>query len=197
MQIRHQHERIVAAAPERISELIADFDRIWPTQIAPAPRALGPGTYDAGIMVWEEFDRPGAARAFRVTRPDELRAKHWFELRPADGAVLVRHTIEGSAAGRYETIWRERIEPLHHLILEALLDNIEAAAALAGGAALAGRRRFRRGDPGEAVDQGGERGGAVDGAEPQVVAPGRLIQGGQAVHGHPELVGVGVRVGAG
>jgi hypothetical protein len=84
MQIRHQHERIVAAAPERITELIADFDRIWPTQIAPAPRLLGHGTYHVGIMAWEEFDRPGAARAFRVTRPDELRAEHWFELRPAD-----------------------------------------------------------------------------------------------------------------
>ena len=138
MEIRNQHERIVAAAPERISELIADFDRIWPTQIAPVPRLLGPGTYDVEFMVWEEFDRPGAARAFRVTRPDELRAEHWFELRPADGAIIVRHMIEGSADGRYETIWRERIEPAHDLILEALLDNIEAAAALAGGPALAG-----------------------------------------------------------
>ena len=75
MEIRNQHERTVAAAPERITELIADFDRIWPTQIAPAPRLLGPGRYDVGIMAWEEFDRPGAARAFRVTRPDELRAE--------------------------------------------------------------------------------------------------------------------------
>ena len=159
MEIRNQHERTVSAAPERITELIADFDRIWPTQIAPAPRLLGPGTYDVGIMAWEEFDRPGAARAFRVTRPDELQAEHWFELRPADGAIMVRHTVEGSADGRYETIWRERIEPLHDLILEALLDNIEAATSLAGGATLAGgsvsrrpafptRRSWRGGGPG-------------------------------------------------
>jgi hypothetical protein len=39
--------------------------------------------YDAGLMLWEEFDRPGAARAFRVIRPDELQAEHWFELEPA------------------------------------------------------------------------------------------------------------------
>jgi hypothetical protein len=159
MEIRNQHERTVAAAPERITELIADFDRIWPTQIAPAPRLLGHGRYDVGIMAWEEFDRPGAERAFRVTRPDELQAEHWFELRPADGAIMVRHTVEGSADGRYETIWRERIEPLHDLILEALLDNIEAATSLAGGATLAGgsvsrrpafptRRSWRGGGPG-------------------------------------------------
>ncbi len=85
--------------------------------------------YDAGLMLWEEFDRPGAARAFRVVRPDELQAEHWFELEPAAGAAVLRHTVEGCAAGKYEAIWRERIEPLHDLILEALLDNVEAALA--------------------------------------------------------------------
>jgi hypothetical protein len=54
--------------------------------------------------------------------------EHWFDLEPADGATVVGHTIEGSAAGRYEAIWRERVEPLHDRILEALLDNVEAAA---------------------------------------------------------------------
>jgi len=85
--------------------------------------------YDAGPMLWEEFDRPGAARAFRVVRPDELHGEHWFELEPDEDATVVRHTLEGRAAGQYEAIWRERIGPLHDLILEALLDNIEAAAA--------------------------------------------------------------------
>jgi hypothetical protein len=78
-------------------------------------------------MLWE--DRPAAARAFRVVRPDGLQAEHWFELEPADGGTVLRHTVEGSATGRYEEIWRERIEPLHDLILEALLDNVESAAA--------------------------------------------------------------------
>ena len=85
--------------------------------------------YDAGLMLWEEFDRPGAARAFRVVRPDELQGEHWFELEPVEGATVVRYTIEGCVVGRYEAIWRERIEPRHGLILEALLDNVEAAVA--------------------------------------------------------------------
>ena len=129
MKIKIQHERIVAAPPERIAALIADFDRVWPTQIAPAPRRQDPGLYDAGLMLWEEYDRPGAARAFRVVRPDELHGEHWFELEPAEGATVLRHTIEGNAAGKFEAIWRERIEPLHNRILEALLDNVEAAVA--------------------------------------------------------------------
>jgi hypothetical protein len=129
MKITNRHERIIAATPERIAALIADFDRIWPTQIAPAPRLRGHRLYDAGLMLWEEYDRPGAARAFQVASPAELQGEHWFELEVAQGGTVLRHTLQGCAAGKYETIWRERIEPLHDLILEALLDNVEAAAA--------------------------------------------------------------------
>jgi len=132
MRIRNCHERTVAAPPRRIAALIADFSRVWPAQIAPAPRLQGHRVYDAGLMAWEEFDRPGAARAFRVVRPGELQAEHWFELEPAAGATVLRHTVEGHAVGQYEAIWRERIEPLHDLILEALLDNVEAAVASGG-----------------------------------------------------------------
>jgi len=129
MKVRNCHERPLAAPPERIAALIADFDRVWPAEIAPAPRPQGRRLYDAGLMLWEEFDRPGAARAFRVVRPDGLQAEHWFELEPVEGGTVVRHTVEGRAVGKYEAIWCERIEPLHDLILEALLDNVEAAVA--------------------------------------------------------------------
>jgi hypothetical protein len=129
MKIRNCHERTVAAPPERIAALIADFDRVWPTEIEPAPRLQEHRLYDAGLMLWEEFDRPGAARAFRVVRPDELRVEHWFELELAEGATVVRHTVEGCAVGKYEAIWRKRIEPAHDLLLEVLLDNVEAAVA--------------------------------------------------------------------
>jgi hypothetical protein len=127
MKITNRHERILMAPPERIAPLIADFDRNWPTQFGPPPRLMGDRLYEAGRMLWEEFDRPGALRAFRVIRPDELRVEHWFEVEPAAGATVLRHTVEGYAAGRYEAIWRERIEPGHDLVLEALLDNVQTA----------------------------------------------------------------------
>jgi hypothetical protein len=129
MKITNRHERPVAAPPERIAPIIADFDLVWPTDIAPAPRPQGHRLYDAGPMLWQEFDRPGAARAFRVIRPEGFQGEHWFELERADGGTVVRHTLEGCAAGKHEAIWRERIEPLHDLILEALLDNVEAMVA--------------------------------------------------------------------
>lgn len=128
MKIANRHERLLMASPERIAPLIADFGRIWPTHINPAPRLVGDRLYEAGRMLWEEFDRPGALRAFRVIRPDQLRVEHWFEVEAATGGTVLRHTVEGHAAGRYEAIWRERIEPGHDLEIEALFDNVAAAA---------------------------------------------------------------------
>jgi hypothetical protein len=126
-KIMNRHERILPAPPERIASLIADFDRIWPTEIGPAPRLVEAGLYEAGRMLWQEVGRPGALRAFRVIRPDELRLEHWFEAEPAAGATVLRHTVEGYADGRYEAIWRERIEPVHDVEVEALFDHVEAA----------------------------------------------------------------------
>ena len=80
-------------------------------------------------MVWEEVDRPGAIRAFRVVSPEDLRGEHWFEAQRVDGGTLVRHTIVGEAVGEYEAIWHDAIEPTHDLVLEAVLDSIEAAVA--------------------------------------------------------------------
>lgn len=133
MKIFNRHERLIAALPERIAPLVADFDVIWPAQLAPVPRSRGDRRYDTGLMIWEEIDRPGAVRASRVLSPGELQASHWFELLPAEGGTLLRHTVEGIAIGAYEQIWPERIEPSHNRILEALLDNVQSVATGPGG----------------------------------------------------------------
>jgi hypothetical protein len=87
--------------------------------------------YQTPMMLWQEYDRPGAARAFRVVHPAELQGEHWFDLKPVPNGTLVRHTVEGEALGHYEAIWRDRIQPAHDNILEGVLDNIEAELALA------------------------------------------------------------------
>ena len=132
MKIFNRHERLIAAPPGRIAPLVADFGVIWPAQLAPVPRPRGDRQYDTGLMIWEEIGRPGAVRAFRVLSPGDLRASHWFELVPAEGGTLLRHTVEGTATGAYEQIWPERIEPWHDRILEALLDNVQSAARRPG-----------------------------------------------------------------
>jgi hypothetical protein len=129
MKVCNRHERVVAATPERVAALVGDFERIWPVQIAPVPRLQGHRLYKAGMMLWEEVDRPGAARVFRVISPEGFQVEHWFEVEPVGDGSLLRHTIEGEAVGEYEAIWREQAEPMHDLFLEALLDNITVAVA--------------------------------------------------------------------
>jgi hypothetical protein len=126
MKIFNRHERLIAAPPEQLAALVADFALSWPAEFAPAPQPRGDRRYDAGLMVWEEYDRVGSARAFRVVSPPEIQAGHWFELVPAAGGTVLRHTIYGTVTGAYETIWRERIEPRHDQVLEALLDTVQA-----------------------------------------------------------------------
>ena len=41
MKIFNRHERLIAAPPERIAPLIADFGLVWPAHIAPVPRPQG------------------------------------------------------------------------------------------------------------------------------------------------------------
>jgi hypothetical protein len=125
MKVNNVHERVFAATADELAALVGDFDRIWPTEIAPVPRPVGGRVYQAGMMVWEEFDRPGAIRAFRVVSSDGLRGEHWFDVESVAEGVRLRHTIAGEAVGNCESIWRERIEPAHDQILDALLDKIE------------------------------------------------------------------------
>ena len=127
--IRKVHARVIRGAPARIAELVRDLDAIWPVEIAPAPSPLGERLYAAPPMTWEEIERPGAVRAFRVVEPGDLRAEHWFEVDPVGRGTLVRHVVEGTARGAFEAVWSTRVEPLHDRILEALLDNLERAVA--------------------------------------------------------------------
>ena len=80
MMIKNRHERIIAAAPERFAALIWDFDRIAQAQIAPAPGRHGDHLYDAGLMLWEEYDHP-------VRRPRVAPSTARHLLRPARQGV--------------------------------------------------------------------------------------------------------------
>ena len=124
MKISNVHERTIDASPGQLETILADLNGIWPTQISPAPYPDGE-LLRTGTMRWQEFDRPGAVRAFRVVSPPELRGEHWFEVETVKDGTVFRHTIDGEAFGEYEAIWHDRIEPVHDVVLEALLDNVQ------------------------------------------------------------------------
>jgi hypothetical protein len=126
MRIRNVHQRVVAGEPQQVARLIDDFAEVWPGEITPPPTQVVPGVYAAGPMVWEEVAREGAARAFRVTYPPELEAEHWFEIRSLATGTRVRHVVSGEAHSEFAFLWRDRLEPLHNLVIEALLRRIAA-----------------------------------------------------------------------
>lgn len=124
MKVTNIHQRTFDATPEQVAALVGDFDAVWPTHIVPAPRPEGE-LLRISRMLWQEFARPGAVRAFRVVSPPELRAEHWFEIERVEDRTVLRHIVDGEVSDRYEAIWRDRIEPDHDLVLEAILDNLE------------------------------------------------------------------------
>ena len=128
MKVSSVHERRFGATPEQLAALVADFGAIWPTHIAPAPRPEG-ALLRVPTMRWQECERAGAVRAFRVVSPPEMRGEHWFEVERVEGGTVLRHTIAGEASGSYEAVWRDQIEPIHDLLLEAMLDNVERIVA--------------------------------------------------------------------
>jgi hypothetical protein len=131
MRMYKRHECLLDGTVGQVVALVGDLDRIWPTEIAPSPRRCGHRLYVAGMMVWKEFHRPGAARAFRVISPHGLQAEHWFDVERSGDGTLLRHTVEGEAVGECEVIWREHLAPLHDRLLVGLFDNVKAALASA------------------------------------------------------------------
>ena len=125
MKIHNAHERVVTGTPAEVAALVADFDAIWPVDIARAPRYFGEGVYAAHPMVWEEGARTDAVRAFRVIHPPELDAEHWFEVHGAPGGALLRHVIAEARCNFGRALARPaRGDSLR--ILEALLDRVAA-----------------------------------------------------------------------
>lgn len=129
MKVVRVHQRMFDATPEQLAALIADFATAWPVHILPPPRPEGHLLWNVGLQRWQEFDRPGALRAFRVLGPPELQGEHWFETERVEDRTLLRHTIDGECA--VDAMWRE-IEPRHDLMMEALLDNVERLVAARG-----------------------------------------------------------------
>lgn len=81
MKAGNQHERI-SVAPQPI----AGFGRVWPAQIVPASRPQGRCLRDAGLMLWEESDRLGAARCGRSGRAGYRRGAERAGPLPGRGA---------------------------------------------------------------------------------------------------------------
>jgi hypothetical protein len=122
VKVHNVHERKLAAPPAEVSALLEDLDSLWPS---PVPRPED-GMLRLGPMLWQRDDQA----SYRIVEPPEFPGRHWFEVVPdGEDASILRHTVEGEAVGEFEEIWRDRVEPMHDVYIEALLDRAEEALA--------------------------------------------------------------------
>jgi hypothetical protein len=129
VKVHNVHERRVSASPDEVAGLFSDMDRLWPTHAFPAPTPAD-GRLRLGPMLWEPVERGDAPAAYRIVGPPEFRANHWFEVTPdGQGGTVLRHTVDGDAVGSFESLWRDRVEPLHDAYIEALFDRAQEAVS--------------------------------------------------------------------
>ena len=128
MKIHNVHERSLPATPEDVTALFADMLQLWPSpERAPKPEG---DLLRVGPMLWQGVERPGAVLAYDIVGPPDLRGSHWFEVdATSSGGSRLRHPVEGEAVGDFEPVWRDRIEPMHDLYIEAIFDRAESALA--------------------------------------------------------------------
>lgn len=152
MKVRNVHTRRLpvpaAAAGALIDGLSSPTDALWPGDGWPRMRLDGgllPGArgghgpvryrvaaHEPGRRVRFAFEPPRSGFAAGLT------GEHRFEVEPAgDGTCVLRHVIEGRAAGTMLLKWPLLVRPLHDALVEDALDRAERR--LTGGVATPAR----------------------------------------------------------
>ena len=154
MRTRNVHERFIGVRPETLAAHLDSVgsrrDRLWPRDRWPAM------TLDRPVSEWRagqvsvprgghgpiryrlESYSPGQRLAFAFEQEglsQGMVGEHVLEMKPCDGGVLARHTIDVDLRGRARILWPLIIRPLHDALIEDALDNFERA----GGAVPAAR----------------------------------------------------------
>ena len=128
MKMSNVHERTFDATPEQLAAIVQDFDRIWPTEIARAPTPQGDASTN-WLHIWQEYDKPGAARHVPSRQSDDLQAEALVFDVEAWRYASASHDRRRAMRRRRVVHWRDRIEPGHDVVLEKLLDNVGETVA--------------------------------------------------------------------
>lgn len=134
--IENVHERRLTAASEVVGGLLdslaSEDDRLWPHRRWPPMRldnGLTPGSRGGHGPVRYEVARyePGRLAAFAFTPDFGIVGEHRCEVVDGpDGAVLLRHTLEGRPTGWMRLGWPLAIRWLHDALIEDAFDRAEA-----------------------------------------------------------------------
>lgn len=139
MRIDSLHERSFKTKSDAVGRILDTLsgpeDRLWPRDIWPPmlfDKSLTLGARGGhGVIRYEiEEYSPGRRAVFRFDGTGltaDFDGRHYFEVIPRNGHVILRHVIDAEGNFKAWLKWKVLIEPLHDALLEDALDRAELA----------------------------------------------------------------------
>jgi hypothetical protein len=138
MKIFNRHDRIIPAEKDALGSILDSLsgpeDALWPRETWP-PMVLDPGLkvgaagghgpvryrvsdYIPGRRAVFQFDRAGLMAG--------INGRHYFEVVPRRGHVIIRHDLEGDCDLGMWLKWTFFVRPLHNTVIEDAFDKVES-----------------------------------------------------------------------
>ena len=138
MKIFNRHDRIIPAEKDALGSILDSLsgpeDALWPRETWP-PMVLDPGLkvgaagghgpvryrvsdYTPGRRAVFQFDRAGLMAG--------INGRHYFEVVPRRGHVIIRHDLEGDCDLGMWLKWTFFVRPLHNTVIEDAFDKVES-----------------------------------------------------------------------
>lgn len=138
MKIFNRHDRIIPAAQEAVGPVIDTLsgpeDALWPRELWP-PMVLDSGL-KAGSAGGHSAVRyrvaeyvPGRRVSFQFEQGGMMGGvdgRHFFEVVPRRGHVVIRHDLEGDCGFAAWLKWTLLVKPLHNSLIEDAFDKVES-----------------------------------------------------------------------
>ena len=137
------HERVLPVTPEAAGRLLDSLasgnDLLWPGDRWPPmvlDRGLVVGSAGGHSMIRYAVSEyvPGRRAEFAFGRMKHLghfEGRHYFEVIPRPGHVVLRHTIDVETSFRTWIYWKIFIERIHDAVVEDAFDKAERNAQVA------------------------------------------------------------------
>jgi hypothetical protein len=138
MKIFNRHDRIIPAEQDAVGSVLNSLsgpeDALWPRELWPpmvldsalnvgAAGGHGPVRYRVSEYV------PGRRATFQFDRAGLMSGvdgRHYFEVIPRRGHVVIRHDLEGDCDLGMWLKWTFLVKPLHNTVIEDAFDKVES-----------------------------------------------------------------------
>ena len=138
MKIFNRHDRIIPAEQHAVGSVLNSLsgpeDALWPRELWPPmvlDSALKVGAAGGHSLVRYRVSEyvPGRRAAFQFDSSGLMNGvdgRHYFEVIPRRGHVIIRHDLEGECDLGVYLKWTFLVKPLHNTLIEDAFDKVES-----------------------------------------------------------------------